>query len=115
MGARGLLRTMGDGLVGFWCPGCAEIHMVNTDQSDPPAWGFNENYDAPTFTPSILVRGVRRITDDEADRIMAGEKLDIPKRVCHSFVTDGRIQFLNDCTHAMAGQTVALERAPGGE
>jgi hypothetical protein len=24
------------------------------------------------------------------------------------FVTDGRIQFLGDCTHALAGQTVDL-------
>jgi hypothetical protein len=28
--------------------------------------------------------------------------------VCHSFVTDGRIQFLTDCTHAFAGRTVDL-------
>jgi len=28
--------------------------------------------------------------------------------VCHSFVTDGRIQFLGDCTHTLAGQTVDL-------
>jgi hypothetical protein len=27
---------------------------------------------------------------------------------CHSFVTDGRIQFLSDSTHALAGQTVDL-------
>jgi hypothetical protein len=30
------------------------------------------------------------------------------ERVCHSFVTDGKIQFLGDCTHALAGQTVEL-------
>lgn len=28
--------------------------------------------------------------------------------VCHSFVTEGRIQFLGDCTHALANQTVDL-------
>lgn len=28
--------------------------------------------------------------------------------VCHSFVTAGRIEFLPDCTHALAGQTVDL-------
>ena len=28
--------------------------------------------------------------------------------VCHSFVTDGRIQFLGDCTHDLAGHTVEL-------
>ena len=27
---------------------------------------------------------------------------------CHSFVTDGRIQFLTDSTHTLAGQTVPL-------
>ena len=33
-------------------------------------------------------------------------------RVCHTFVTDGRIQFLSDCTHALAGQTVDLPDIP---
>jgi hypothetical protein len=27
---------------------------------------------------------------------------------CHSFVVDGQIQFLGDCTHKLAGQTVPL-------
>jgi hypothetical protein len=27
---------------------------------------------------------------------------------CHSFLVDGQIQFLGDCTHALAGQTVPL-------
>ncbi|MHC8396108.1 hypothetical protein ACYZT8_21075 [Pseudomonas sp. LB3P93] len=28
--------------------------------------------------------------------------------VCHSFVIDGCIQFLGDCTHELASQTVDL-------
>jgi hypothetical protein len=28
--------------------------------------------------------------------------------VCHSFVREGQIQFLGDCTHAFAGQTVPM-------
>lgn len=28
--------------------------------------------------------------------------------LCHSFVTDGKIQFLNDCFHSLKGQTVDL-------
>lgn len=106
---------MGDGLLGFWCPGCAELHMINTDQSDRPAWDFNGNYEAPTFTPSILVRGTRRITDDEHARIMAGEVIEPTPRVCHSFVTDGQIQFLGDCTHALAGCTVKLALPEGSD
>lgn len=27
---------------------------------------------------------------------------------CHSFVRDGQIEFLSDCTHALAGKTVSL-------
>ncbi len=112
MGVRGVLRTMGDGLVGFHCPGCNEIHMVNTDMNDRPAWGFNDNYDAPTFTPSILVRGVQRLTEDEYQRVMSGETITPRPALCHSFVTDGRIQFLGDCLHELAGQTIELKPPP---
>ncbi|MGT2509205.1 hypothetical protein [Cupriavidus basilensis] len=34
--------------------------------------------------------------------------------VCQSFVTDGRIQFLGDCAHALVGQTVPLAEFPEG-
>lgn len=39
------------------------------------------------------------------------------KNVCHSFIKDGKIQFLGDCTHALANQTVDLpdwEQDPPG-
>lgn len=92
--------------VSFVCQGCDERHVVPVD--GPRAWGWNGNIDRPTLTPSILITGKRRITDDEYRRILAGEQLEIPGRVCHTFVTDGRIQFLGDCTHALAGQTADL-------
>jgi len=84
----------------FECPGCRESHEFNVTPgsngvgSQLPVWNFNGNLDAPTFTPSLLVRwdfGVKR-----------------EPKVCHSFVTDGMIQFLSDCTHHLAGQTVLL-------
>ena len=59
--------------------------------------------------PSLLVGGVRDITDDEIARIKAGEQVEPTPKVCHSFVRDGRIEFLSDCTHELAGQTVELE------
>lgn len=90
--------------IGFHCPGCKGGHMVKVEGT--PAWGWNGDLVLATITPSIRVRGKRPITDDEAERILAGEKLDIPAFVCHSFVRDGRIEFLNDCTHKLAGQTV---------
>jgi hypothetical protein len=89
-----------DGKIAFDCPGCGMQHAVTVERgATGPCWGWNGSMDLPTFTPSILVRW-----DFGPERT--------PK-VCHSFVTDGRIQFLGDCTHALAGQTVDLpEVAP---
>jgi hypothetical protein len=77
---------------GFDCPGCKGHHQIRTTGADP--WGFNGNLESPTFTPSILVRSPQG----------RGK----PDYICHSFVTDGKIQFLGDCSHALAGQTVEL-------
>lgn len=90
------LRSVEGGRLMFWCPGCDGAHAVGV--GDGPRWGYNENPHAPTFTPSVLVRY------DGADAGKDGA----PPAVCHSFVTDGRIQFLGDCTHELAGQTVDL-------
>jgi hypothetical protein len=72
------------------------------------SWRFNGDAESPTFYPSIKVTGKRDITDDECERIMRGEKIEIEDFCCHSFVTAGNIQFLSDCTHKLKGQTVEL-------
>lgn len=97
------IRTTNDGRFLFYCKGCKNHHGVNS------LWQFNGDYNKPTFSPSVLVTGVEMVTDDEADRILNGEKIEPKKFVCHSFVTDGNIQYLNDCTHQYAGQTIELE------
>lgn len=105
------LHTLEGGGLLFRCPGCGEPHMVTVGPGPGPRWGWNGYGDNPTFTPSILVRGKQTVKDaagrwtGEWVRGADGEPLD---SVCHSFVTDGRVQFLNDCTHALAGQTVDL-------
>jgi hypothetical protein len=79
----------------FACPGCNEFHLPVVDnRQGGPQWEFNGDLDHPTFSPSILGRA--RHGDEPSDR------------VCHSFVRDGRIEFLGDCTHHLAGQTVEL-------
>lgn len=72
-----------------FCPGCDTHHMMPVDGTGHPNWGFNENVELPTFTPSI------RTFDNEGT-------------ICHSFITDGRILFLTDCRHKLAGHTVDL-------
>ena len=61
-----------------------------------PTWSFNGDMERPTFVPSVLQQ-YDYGPDDNRKHF-----------VCHSFVRDGRIQYLDDCTHAMAGQTVDL-------
>lgn len=97
----------------FWCPGCQVNHgvWVRGKGKNPVTggeWDWNGDMVKPTFHPSILVRGTVPITDAEADMIMAGENVESVPFVCHSFVRDGQIQFLGDCTHQFAGQTVPL-------
>ena len=78
----------------IFCPGCECAHGIND------GWKFNGNFDLPTFTPSILVksRGYVGLISDNV----------VENTVCHSFVTDGKIRFLSDCTHALKGKTVDL-------
>lgn len=109
-----VLRSVAGGCVGFWCPGCDEAHVIRVD--GPSAWGFDGNVGAPTFSPSVLVTGVKMTP--EADAMIArgespegGSYPTVPQR-CHSFVRAGRIEFLSDCTHALAGQTVPLPAWP---
>jgi hypothetical protein len=103
------LRNLEGGRIGFMCPGCDEIHQIRVQETGVAGgWTFNNDGNKPTFSPSILVRGTEPLTDDEYDRVIAGEKIHKPDSICHSFVTEGNIQFLGDCTHKLAGQTVEL-------
>lgn len=101
-----LLRDQEDGRGGtqlaFQCPGCNARHAVGIGTGPGPRWGYNGNADKPTFTPSVKVTWPATPNASEEFKEWRTE------RVCHSFVTDGRIQFLGDCTHALAGQTVDL-------
>lgn len=79
----------GERFVAFHCPGCEGGHGVPV--TGPRAWSWNGSLESPTLKPSIKVTG-------------GGDN----PSVCHSFVTDGKIQFLADCTHKLAGQTVEI-------
>lgn len=106
------LRSVGFGTAGsgiaFWCPGCNEAHAIRTEgpggEFNRAQWQWDGNINAPTISPSILVQA-------EWGPEAAGP----PKRICHSFVRVGMIEFLGDCTHALKGQTVPLPDWPRGE
>jgi len=79
----------------FFCPGCECGHGFQT-----PKWTFNGDMKKPTIRASILHPGDPKIREETKGRY--GHR-------CHVFVTEGKIQFLNDCTHVLKGQTVDLK------
>jgi hypothetical protein len=78
----------------FHCPGCGHDHAFTVGPQregwGTARWSWNGSFDRPTFQPSLLCN-----------------KYHAESR-CHSFVTDGKIQFLSDCHHSLAGKTVEL-------
>ena len=96
----------GSKYVAFRCPGCGHEHTVNIEQDgNITPWGFNGDYDNPTFTPSIKVTGIcYERNEDDMPIIPSTRK----ESICHSFVTNGSIRFLGDCTHKLRGLTVEL-------
>jgi len=100
----------------FWCPGCGMPHQVGVGAGDGPRWGYNGDPDRPTFAPSVLVTSHELRPPVTPDNLAEFGRNPWPQEkvqiVCHSFVTAGQIQFLGDCTHALAGQTVDLPAWP---
>jgi hypothetical protein len=83
MGVKACLAD--DGTLMWNCPGCECDHGVPV--TGGRAWGWNNSLEQPTLTPSVNVRGQVH---------------------CHSFVELGKMRFLDDCTHALAGQVVEI-------
>lgn len=68
--------------------------QLHGSRAETNNWSWNGDIENPTVKPSILVQTVY------------GEKRE-PLR-CHTFVNDGVVQFLSDCSHELAGQTINL-------
>lgn len=98
-----IMHKINDSLYAFFCPACNSTHAV-----DIRMWGFNGDINNPTITPSIKVEGTVPITSEEADFILKGGKFTPKPLLCHSFVKDGNIQYLSDCSHTLKGKTVRL-------
>lgn len=66
--------------------------MIGGTRRGTPNWTWNGDVDKPTVKPSVLTRG-------EDNR---------GQHVCHSWINDGKVQFLGDCSHEHAGKTMDL-------
>jgi Family of unknown function (DUF6527) len=80
------IKTINNALA-FHCPACKTTHQV-----DLAKWQWNQDEHSPTINTSVNVR------------IEPTDKA-IPVKICRSFIYDGKIEFMSDCTHSMAGQT----------
>lgn len=106
-------------MASYWCPGCDRGHTISfgTDET----WQWDGNAEHPTFSPSILVyphqtlntagRALLDAAGDGPTPELTDEHRTMTPR-CHSFVREGRIQYLDDCDHTLAGQTVDMVTIP---
>lgn len=78
----------------FFCPGCQYYHHFHIEKGPlwdgQPIWTWNGDMDKPTFSPSL------------------GINMRMPEHRCHLFLREGKIQFLADSHHSLAGQSVDL-------
>lgn len=91
---KGRLQTVG---YMFDCPGCKmshEVYIRPHKNSSGASWSFTGNPEKPTFHPSLNAT----VTNDKGQVTLR----------CHSFVENGMIRFLDDCTHSLAGETVEM-------
>lgn len=66
----------------------------NYSRSETNCWSWNGSVDSPTLKPSIL-------TIYESSRVEKNWR-------CHSWVNDGVVQFLQDCSHQLACHCLPL-------
>lgn len=108
------LRLESEGRASFTCPGCGMVHGVRV--AGDGAWHWNGSVDYPTLSPSVLFACGHFAQGWTGPRCWCTYNKEHPEQAvhgfscvrCHSFVRDGKIQFLGDCTHALANQTVDL-------
>jgi hypothetical protein len=91
-----------------WCPGCGEMHVIFAN------WTFDGNVTSPTFSPSVLITGKETV---KVNGKWTGEwVLDVKGNAvesrCHYFLKEGKLEYLSDCTHKLAGQTIPLPPLP---
>ena len=108
------LRKVENGYA-HWCPGCEEMHAI------PNCCSFDGSLSEPTFYPALKFEWVKppptvEVTGHASIKvkmlIAAAFQSEAEEICCHYFLTRGKLQFQNDCTHDLAGLTVALPVLP---
>jgi hypothetical protein len=104
------LNCMADGTILYKCP-CGDTHAINRR-----TWQVTGDVERPTFAPSVLVTTGHFIPEQRNDGSCwctynaenPNDPIPFGCYRCHSFVKNGMVEFLGDCTHPLAGKTVPL-------
>lgn len=94
-----------DGCFYHYCPGCQHAHSVGIDGSAPQGqnWSLSQGPNGPTLSPSV--RSFWPACEDNGH---------VERTLCHYFLADGVIQYLDDSSgHALRGH-VPLPDFPDG-
>lgn len=110
------LRRNGD-YITYWCQGCEDSHQVTVA---PGRWTFDGKVEAPTFSPSVLSTSGHFMKDHKpGDHCWCTWNAEHPDddqgpacHRCHTFIRAGMVEFLSDCSHGLAGQTLPLPPLP---
>lgn len=108
------------GQIAHYCPACDELHFFAVDEPFPSGarWSFDGNAKSPSFSPSMLIRTGHYVqregwTNKPGDCAICDAGGDFGAcGVCHYFLKNGRIEYLSDSTHKLAGMRVALVEIP---
>src|SRR5262249_350015 len=92
------------------------VQLTDGNYKETGNWVWNGDVMNPTLRPSLLTEcGHYAKTKNPHNQCWCTYNRDHPNDNpvftcyrCHSWVTDGKVQFLGDSTHELAGQTVDL-------
>lgn len=96
----------------FICPGCNEEHQITR------SWDFDGNFEQPTISPSIKVtfEYSSELNNKKAKEFFLKKgrfptRKELPydiKQICHSYIKNGKIEYLGNCHHKLKNQTIDL-------
>lgn len=79
----------------YYCEGCKTSHAFGL-KSEGGNHDFNMDLNNPTVSPSLVANFS-------------------PGTMCHSFIRNGKIEYLNDCWHDLKGRTIELSNVEDKE
>lgn len=80
------------GWIAHWCDACQMLHELPTQHSNESChWEWDGQTHRPTLSPSIRTECTQ---------------------VCHYYLREGWLHYLNDSSHAYAGRVIALPDIP---